>query len=132
MGAHAAVLFFLRKIAPPTPLRGVAAKGENLVLAVGLCQDGIEHLRDEALLRFGQLGDGFDLLLPLWRRSALGVLAVLCMADQFIDSDGKQRCHLRQGRGRHADAGHFVVGQRLLCHAQFCRQFLLGPAAIFP
>lgn len=38
--------------------------------ARGLLDDGIEHLRDEALLGFGQPSDAFELLLQLGRWAA--------------------------------------------------------------
>jgi hypothetical protein len=62
-----------------------------------LRQHGVEHLRDEALLRLWQLRDRFNLLLPLGKRSAIvGGVPLLGVADQLID----RRCKQENNRGQ--------------------------------
>lgn len=59
-----------------------------LLLAAGLGNDSIEHLRHETLLRAGQLADALYLLMQFRGRSAFGGAAG--GAEQDIDRHGER------------------------------------------
>jgi hypothetical protein len=67
-----------------------------LLLPLGLLENGVEHLGDEALLASGELGELLELSLELGGGSALGRL-LLGGAEELLDGDAEGLGELGQG-----------------------------------
>lgn len=94
-----------------------------------LGEHGVEHLRDELLLGLRQLRDGLDLLLPLWRGSALAARGALRLAKQILQRNRQRACDGWQKGNRQASAADLIRLVGLLCKPERLSDLHLSDAA---